>query len=89
MGYTIYYRVRITKWSEFVKFIERICHGLGMELELSNDSVMIKGESVESLLIPAKGEGFVKTYGKEPVTSIYLLILYSASAFGSVLVWED
>ncbi|ASJ16870.1 hypothetical protein A3L04_07180 [Thermococcus chitonophagus] len=89
MGYTIYYRVEITRWSEFVKFIKRICRGLGIGFELSGSYVVVTGEEAESLVIPPSGEGFVKTYGREPITSIYLLILYSISAFGSVLVWED
>ncbi|MFA4668965.1 hypothetical protein QDY65_00205 [Pyrococcus kukulkanii] len=89
MGYTIYYRVKITRWSEFVTFIKRVCKGLRLHCEVEGETVKIDAEGVEFLIIPTEGEGFVKTYRKEPYTSLYLLIIYSASAFGSVEVWED
>ncbi|WP_048056061.1 hypothetical protein [Pyrococcus sp. ST04] len=89
MGYTVYYKTKIDKWREFIKLIERISGGLGIEIKIRENEVILKGEDVEELRIKKEGYSSVKTYGREPYTSIYLLILYSISSFGSVEVWED
>ncbi|WP_048053372.1 hypothetical protein [Pyrococcus horikoshii] len=91
MGYSIYYKIEISNWKKMITLINRICDGLGFELIVSHDRVIIDPElgNIESLIIPKKGYGSVKTFGIEPITTIYLLILYSLSSFGSVEVWED
>ncbi len=88
MGYTIYYRIKLDEPERAFRFIERACRGLGMECELEEERIIIKCPSVEPLIIK-NGEGFAKTYGREPCTSLYLLLLLSLSAFGSVELWED
>ncbi|RLF74551.1 hypothetical protein DRN43_04390 [Thermococci archaeon] len=90
MGYTIYYRIKIDNHEKALSFIERVCRGLGMECELEGGGIRIICPSggVEPLIIK-NGEGFVKTYGREPCTSLYLLLLLSLSAFGSVEVFDD
>ncbi|AFK22815.1 hypothetical protein Py04_1241 [Pyrococcus sp. ST04] len=85
----MYYKTKIDKWREFIKLIERISGGLGIEIKIRENEVILKGEDVEELRIKKEGYSSVKTYGREPYTSIYLLILYSISSFGSVEVWED
>ncbi|AEC52834.1 hypothetical protein PNA2_1920 [Pyrococcus sp. NA2] len=74
-----------------IRFLDRICLGLGFNLEIFDNEVLVdpKVNDVEKLLIPRIGFGCVKTFEKEPITSIYLLILYSLSSFGLVKVWED
>ncbi len=88
MGYTIYYRIKLDEHERAFRFIERVCRGLGMECELEGEEIRITCPSVEPLIIK-NGEGFAKTYGREPCTSLYLLLLLSLSAFGSVELWED
>ncbi|WP_297509208.1 TonB-dependent receptor [Thermococcus sp.] len=91
MGHTIYYLMDVEEWKDFRMLIERVCFGLGWEFESKLDEIRIFPAciSVEPLLLKKRGSGFVKTNLIEPCHSIYLLILYSASAFGSVSVWED
>ncbi|WP_048146679.1 hypothetical protein [Pyrococcus abyssi] len=91
MGYSIYYKTSIREWDKFIIFIDRVSQGLGLNVDLLEDEVIIYPglERVEPLRIPRKGYGSVKTFGIEPITSIYLLFLYSLSSFGSVEVWED
>ncbi|WP_237702102.1 TonB-dependent receptor [Thermococcus sp. AM4] len=71
--------------------MRRICWGLGYELVSLGEAVRVLPSCplVEPLFIPRRGEGFTKTNLVEPCHSIYLLILHSASSFGSVSVWED
>lgn len=88
MGYTIYYRIKIDEPGRAFRFIERTCRGLNLEYELQEGRIIIRCPSVESLIIK-NGEGFAKTYGREPCTSLYLLLLLSLSAFGSVEVFDD
>ncbi|CAD5243403.1 TonB-dependent receptor [Thermococcus camini] len=91
MGHTVYYVTRIDRWEEFRGFLGKICEGLGFRLVGGDDYVLILPEcyGVEPLKIKKNGEGFVKTNLIEPCHSIYLLVLHSASSFGSVEVWED
>ncbi len=91
MGHTIYYETVISKWEEFMRFIERVCMGLGYGIEIQENAVLIfpSCEAVEPLRVERKGEGFAKTNLIEPCHSVYLLMLYSVSSFGSVSVWED
>ncbi len=91
MGHTVHYTADIERWDEFVRFIKRICLGLGwgVDDEEENITVFPPCYSVEPLAIRKKGRGFAKTNLVEPCHSVYLLILYSASSFGSVSVWED
>lgn len=91
MGHTIYYKIAIHKWKEFREFIERVCRGLDCPVEISEELIVINSQCplVEPLMIRKNCEGFAKTNLIEPSHSLYLLILYSASSFGSVLVWED
>jgi len=91
LGHTIYYKIEIPRWREFRKFIERVCTGLGCGLELLDDALIIHPfcRSVEPLEIAKRGTGFVKTNLMEPCHSLYLLVLHSASSFGSVELWED
>ncbi|WP_457741962.1 TonB-dependent receptor [Thermococcus sp.] len=91
MGYTIYYKVYVRRWREFIVLIRRACSGLGLRISVRNGEVMIIPNcgKVEPLRIPKKGEGFVKTNLVEPYHSVYTLILYSISSFGDVSVWED
>ncbi len=91
LGHTIYYKVSIVRWEEFTTFLNRVVAGIGYSIMERKDTITIDPgcASIERLTIPRKGEGFVKTNLREPFHSIYLLILYSASSFGFVLVWED
>ncbi|NJE11193.1 TonB-dependent receptor [Thermococcus sp. MAR1] len=91
MGHTVYYSIRIEQWEEFKSFIERICRGIGYDFVDNGDSILIIPEchNVEPLEIRMEGAGFVKTNLIEPCHSVYLLVLHSASSFGSVGVWED
>ena len=90
MGYTIYYRVSIKEHEKACAFVKRICSGLNWDCEVNEEEIIIKPvtEEVEPLIIK-NGRGFVKTYKREPYTSIYLLLLSSLSAFGSVEVSDD
>ncbi|KUK18101.1 MAG: Uncharacterized protein XD54_0608 [Thermococcus sibiricus] len=90
MGYTIYYRISIKEPEKACAFIERICNGLNLDCRFNEREIIIKPSSkeVEPLVIK-NGRGFVKTYKREPYTSIYLLLLFSLSAFGSVEVSDD
>jgi len=90
MGYTIYYHVKIKEYKKACTFIERICNGLNLDCRFNETEIIIKPPSkeVEPLVIK-NGRGFVKTYKREPYTSIYLLLLLSLSAFGSVEVSDD
>ena len=90
MGYTIYYYVKIKEYKKACTFIERICNGLNLDCRFNEREIIIKPSSkeVEPLVIK-NGSGFVKTYKREPYTSIYLLLLLSLSAFGSVEVSDD
>jgi hypothetical protein len=91
LGHTIYYKTSIEQWEAFEGFIERICSGLQYDLETLGDHITIfpNCRLVEPLTIPKEGEGFAKTNLVEPCHSIYLLLLHSVSAFGSVELWED
>ncbi len=91
MGHTVYYKTDIPKWREFRSFLQRICRGLGYDVEFQGEVAFVfpHCSAVEPLKIPRKGESFVKTNLIEPHHSVYLLILYSISSFGSVSVWED
>ncbi|NJF25544.1 TonB-dependent receptor [Thermococcus sp. Bubb.Bath] len=91
MGHTVYYKTSIGRWEAFGAFLRRVCTGLGYGFEASGDSIVITPDCrlVEPLWIEKRGEGFVKTNRIEPCHSIYLLILHSVSAFGSVELWED
>jgi len=91
LGHTIYYRVNLRKWKEFVAFIKRACSGLELETVTEGNVILIfpNCRGVEPLRIPKVGEGFVKTNLVEPCHSIYTLVLYSISSFGGVSVWED
>ncbi|MDN5319769.1 MAG: hypothetical protein PWP49_189 [Thermococcaceae archaeon] len=90
MGYTIYYSLEIREYKRASRFIERICKGLNLECEFREGEIIIQPPSkeVEPLVIK-NGKGFVKTYKREPYTSLYLLLLLSLSAFGSVVVFDD
>ena len=90
MGYTIYYHVKIKEYKKAYAFIERICNGLNLDCRFNEREIIVKPSSkdVEPLVIK-NGRGFVKTYKREPYTSIYLLVLFSLSAFGSVEVSDD
>ena len=91
LGHTIYYLMDVEEWEDFKVLIERVCFGLGWEFEGKSDKITVfpACPSVEPLTLKRRGSGFAKTSLIEPCHSIYLLILYSASAFGSVSVWED
>ncbi|MDI3475305.1 MAG: hypothetical protein PWQ79_615 [Thermococcaceae archaeon] len=91
MGHTIYYNTEIRRWEDFKKFLKRIARGLGYSLLPEKEWIILVPDSdgVEPLKIKKSGAHSAKTYLREPYHSIYLLILYSASAFGSVEVWED
>ena len=91
MGHTVYYRTEVVEWEGFVKFMEGVCDGLGLETLVEKESITILPgcDGVEPLTIPKRGEGFVKTNLVEPCHSIYMLILRSISSFGSVFIWED
>lgn len=91
MGYTIYYKTTVDRWEEFVSFVERVCYGLGYSVEKDEDALIVIPECslVEPLIIERNGRGFVKTNLIEPCHTIYLLILHSVAAFGSVSVLED
>ncbi len=91
MGHTIYYNTKIPKWKEFTRLIARVCEGLGYEVELHMEEVVVYPtcSQVEPLRIKKNGEGFAKTNLIEPCHSVYLLVLHSVSSFGSVSVWED
>jgi len=90
MGYTIYYHVKIKEYKKACTFIKRICNGLNLDCRFNEREIIINPPSkdVEPLVIK-NGRGFVKTYKREPYTSIYLLVLFSLSAFGSVEVSDD
>ena len=91
MGHTIYYRVDVRGWREFLGFIVRVCNGLGLETLVEEDCIRIfpSCDGVEPLEIPKKGDGFAKTNLVEPCHSLYLLILHSVAFFGSAELWED
>ncbi|NJE00510.1 TonB-dependent receptor [Thermococcus sp. JdF3] len=91
MGHTVYYRIEVSDWEGFREFIAGICGGLGLELILGDESILIIPgcRGVEPLEIRKKGRGFVKTNLIEPCHSLYLLVLHSVSSFGSVELWED
>jgi len=91
MGHTIYYRLAIEEWEKAVEFIHRVGEGIGLEVKGGKTLLVVKpqNERIEPLTISRKINGFAKTYGLEPYTSLYLLILYSLSVFGSSEVWED
>lgn len=91
MGHTIYYNTSIQKWWGFKKFMRRVCSGIGYQLKEEKGTLIIfpQKRGVEPLRIKKEGDGFAKTNLIEPEHSIYLLILHSASSFGSVSVWED
>ena len=91
MGHTVYYRTEIAEWNTFIEFMKEVCDGLGLETLVEGDSFTVFPDclGVEPLEIPKKGEGFAKTNRVEPCHSLYRLILYSLSSFGSVSVWED
>jgi len=90
MGYTVYYHVEIKEYKKACTFIERICNGLNLDCKFNEREIIIipPSKEVEPLVIK-NGRGFVKTYKREPYTSIYLLVLLSLSAFGSVEVSDD
>lgn len=90
MGYTIYYRLSIRNRKKGYMFIKRVCRGLKLDCEFRGEDIIIKplSSDVEPLVIK-NGKGFVKTYKREPYTSLYLLLLLSLSAFGSVDVSDD
>ncbi|NJE05773.1 TonB-dependent receptor [Thermococcus sp. M36] len=91
MGHTVYYRIHIEKWEEFRVFLAAVARGLGYHLMDRGEYVVVLPDCplVEPLEIKKEGWGFAKTNLVEPCHSVYLLILYSISAFGSVDVWED
>ncbi|AFN04295.1 hypothetical protein PFDSM3638_07610 [Pyrococcus furiosus DSM 3638] len=92
MGYTIYYKTNVDKWEGAIAFLSRVCKGLrwNFKIRARGDVIIIPDfKKVEILVIPKKGSGFVKTYGIEPYTTLYLLILHSLNAFGSVEIIED
>ncbi|WP_048874621.1 hypothetical protein [Thermococcus litoralis] len=90
MGYTIYYHIHIRKPKKAAEFIEIVCKGLGWDFDVREGEIIIfpPEEKVEPLVIK-DGKGSAKTYKKEPYTTIYLLLLLSLSAFGSVDVSDD
>jgi hypothetical protein len=91
MGHTIYYKTSVSHWEGFVKLMRRVASALGYSLFEGKLFVELHPHrpGVEALRIEREGEGFVKTNLIEPEHSLYLLILYSISSFGSVSVWED
>ncbi len=91
MGHTLYYNYRCEHWNELKEFIGEISSGLGLSLSESNESILVYSPcpKVEPLVIPLRGRGFVKTNKIEPCHSLYKLIIYSLSFFGSLEVWED
>ncbi|WP_297498999.1 TonB-dependent receptor [Thermococcus sp.] len=91
MGHTIYYMMEVEEWEGFRMLVERACLALGWDFKRNADEMTIFPvcPSVEPLTIKKRGSGFAKTNLTEPCHSLYLLILYSASSFGSVSVWED
>ena len=91
MGHTLYYSTSVEKWKEFTHLVKKACRGLEWEAKILKDSVVVRApcNHVEMLVIEKNGKGFVKTNLVEPCHSIYLLILYSVAAFGSVSLWED
>ncbi|WP_175060145.1 hypothetical protein [Thermococcus sp. 2319x1] len=90
MGYTLYYHIRLKEPEKAARFIERVCKGLRWDFNSREGEIIVSPpeEKVEPLVIK-EGKGFTKTYKKEPYTSIYLLLLLSLSAFGSVEVSDD
>ncbi|MDK2782427.1 MAG: hypothetical protein PWQ32_16 [Thermococcaceae archaeon] len=90
MGYTLYYHIRLKEPEKAARFIERVCKGLGWDFDAREREIIAfpPEEKVEPLVIK-DGKGFAKTYKKEPYTTIYLLLLFSLSAFGSVDVSDD
>jgi len=91
VGYTIYFKTEISRWNELKEFLVKTCHGIGFYVKVQKDSIIINPgfSKVEPLIIMKKGSNAVKTYGLEPYTSLYKLILYSLSSFGSVEIFED
>ncbi|WP_297466324.1 TonB-dependent receptor [Thermococcus sp.] len=91
MGHSIHYKTNIARWNDFEKLVERVAYGIGYEVEVGkNYLVLDPGHPlVEPLIIEKKGIGFAKTNLVEPHHSIYLLVLHSVAFFGSVELWED
>ncbi len=91
MGYTIYFKTEVSKWNELKGFLVEICHNIGFDIEVREDEIIVQPQfqKVEPLIIRKKGKSSVKTYGLEPYTSLYRLILYSLALFGSVGISED
>jgi len=91
LGHTIYYFTHITDWKKFLDFLALVCAGVGFSLHSEESSVVVSPPCphVEELKIKRHGAGFVKTNFVEPCHSIYLLMLYAVSSFGSADVWED
>lgn len=89
MGHTIYYHLELKEPGRAFRFIEKVCRGLNLEYGLLEGEIIVRcSPNVEPLVIK-NGKGFAKTYGREPCTSLYLLLLLSLSSFGSVELWED
>ncbi|WP_099209653.1 TonB-dependent receptor [Thermococcus henrietii] len=91
MGHTLYYTTVVRKWKAFVSLMERVSTGLGYGIEVFDNALVLNPghPMVEPLRIEKEGQGFAKTNLIEPHHSIYILILHSVSAFGSVELWED
>ncbi len=91
MGHTIYYEISVHRWRDFKRFMKRVCEGLGYGIVDRGNLIEVHPPCpfVEVLILPRRGWGFVKTNLVEPCHSVYLLMLYSASSFGEVEVWED
>ncbi|WP_456420665.1 TonB-dependent receptor [Thermococcus sp.] len=91
MGHSIHYRTDVGEWGKFSEFLERVAYGIGYDIEINRDTLMVDPHHplVEPLVIKKKGVGFAKTNLIEPHHSIYLLIIHSVSFFGSVELWED
>ncbi|MCO6041877.1 hypothetical protein [Thermococcus alcaliphilus] len=90
MGHTLYYHIRLKEPEKAARFIERVCKGLRWDFDTREGEIIVfpPEEKVEPLVIK-DGKGFAKTYKEEPYTTIYLLLLFSLSAFGSVDISDD
>jgi hypothetical protein len=91
LGYTVYYQLEIEEWKAFANFVRRVISGIGWDFQEDCKGIVVLPpcEGVEPLILRRNYRGFAKTNMREPCHSIYLLILYSASSFGSVSVLED
>lgn len=91
MGHSIHYKTNVTKWRDFSRLVERVAYGIGYEVEVGKNYLVLNSGHplVEPLVIEKKGKGFAKTNLVEPHHSIYLLVLHSVAFFGSVELWED